>query len=148
MHQQIRSEPKASTADVDDLLERIRAEEINILGVTGSDIEIDGEIGFMLDHADVERVKRLLEQDRDGKRYATRVVEAKDGLYSGYVEDRPGGLLDAILQARDTFPSGAIRDIAIAVEPEVRTEGGKEVRRFPIQIFFIVPKDRRADRRH
>jgi hypothetical protein len=163
-HVQPRSEPKASPADIDPLLDEIAKEPgaVNLIGITGSDMEFDGEIGFMVaNHADANEVVNRL----TSLNYPTRLVGEDDGLHLDFVQDVPGGLRAAIARARAHHPTGVIRDVAVGVraipfrfmsDGENDTEldrrpGGKDPvdtdgshandrEELPVQVFFIVPK--------
>lgn len=141
-HLQVRSSTRLSPADADGVLNVLRGAGINILGVTGSNIEAEGEIGLMLRHQDVEPAHREL----TGAGYRARIVGAGDGLYEGFVEDRVGGLLDALRDARKAHPRGLILDLAVGLESEERARpDGTNVRTYPLQVFFIEPPERDAD---
>jgi hypothetical protein len=161
-HVQPRSEPKASPADIDPLFDAIaqippsgnRQEAgVNLLGVTGSDMEFDGEIGFMVeDEADVQAVYDAIKPPLT---YSARLVGEPDGLHLDYVDDQPGGLRQTLTRARAHHPRGVVRDIAVGVRKIGFTLNNGEVTRdgagnpvpgttmcLPVQIFFIEPKVR------
>jgi len=141
-HLQVRSSTRRSPADADGVLDVLRRAGINILAVTGSNIEAEGEIGVMLRHEDVEPAHREL--NRAG--YRARIVGPQDGLHEGTVEDRVGGLLDALREARRAHPRGLILDLAVGLESEERTRpDGTTVRGYPLQVFFIEPPERDDD---
>lgn len=138
-HLQVRSSTRRSPADADGVLDVLRQAGVNILAVTGSNIEAEGEIGLMLGHEDVEPAHREL--NRAG--YRARIVGPQDGLYEGVVEDRVGGLLEALREARRAHPRGLILDLAVGLAPqERRSKDGATVRGYPLQVFFIEPPER------
>lgn len=132
MHQQIRTEPRTSPADLDALLEVLERAGINMATATGDGIEAHDEFGFAVEHGpdddgDLDRAIAVLA--RAG--YRVRVVDAASGLFHGVVSHEVGGLRKVIAQAKadPRFAGKVIRDITLGVAPGP----GEPV---PVQIYF------------
>jgi hypothetical protein len=125
MHQQIRTSPKTSPADVERLLGRLAAAKVNIAAAGGSDVEFGGEFAFAVDHDSEKAAKDVL----DKWKYVYRVIPDTDpSLTVCWMENQPGELHRCIQGvAEANLKSGRIiRDLIIGVP-----EGD----RIPVQIY-------------
>ena len=114
MHQQIRTSPKGSAADVEKLLGRLAEARVNIAAAGGSDLEFGGEFAFAVDDGMEEAAIRVLKQYN----YPYRVIGEDDpGLTVCWMENKPGELHRCIKGvAEANLKSGRIiRDLIIGV---------------------------------
>jgi hypothetical protein len=125
MHQQIRTLPKTSAADVEKLLGRLAAAKVNISAAGGSDVEFGGEFAFAVDHSSEKAAIAVL----DKWKYVYRVIGEDDpSLTVCWMENQPGELHRCIQGVAEANLKGGriIRDLIIGVP-----EGD----RIPVQIF-------------
>lgn len=125
MHQQIRTLPKTSAADIEKLLGRLAAAKVNIAAAGGSDVEFGGEFAFAVDHDHEEAAKDVLEKWK----YPYRVIPDTDpSLTVCWMENKPGELHRCIRGvAEANLKSGRIiRDLIIGAP---QSEG------IPVQIY-------------
>lgn len=122
MHQQIRSSPRKSPADLKEFLEVVKDAGFNILAAGGSDVEKGGEFAFAV--ADGQEKDALKALHDAGYRQA-RIVDVDHF----FMTDNPGQLLACVVKvARKNASSGkAIKDLAVGV-PNDKGE-------IPVQIY-------------
>jgi hypothetical protein len=126
MHQQIRTAPSTSAADVEKLLGRLAEKKVNIAAAGGGDLEFGGEFAFAVDHDMEDAAIGVLEQFE----YPYRLIKEGDPrLTTCYLENKPGELHRCIREVADAnLKSGRIiRDLIIGVPDETR--------KVPVQIF-------------
>jgi hypothetical protein len=125
MHQQIRTAPRTSPADVEKLLGRLAEAKVNISAAGGGDLEFGGEFAFAVDHGMEDAAIRVL----DKFKYPYRVIGEDDPrLTVCWMENKSGELHRCIKESAEAnLKSGRIiRDLIIGVP-----EGDK----VPVQIF-------------
>lgn len=125
MHQQIRTAPRTSAADVEKLLGRLAEAGVNIAAAGGSDVEFGGEFAFAVDHGSEQAAEDVLKKFR----YPYRVIRENDpALTVCWLENKPGALHKCIQGvAEANLKSGRIiRDLIIGVP-----EGD----RVPVQVY-------------
>jgi len=142
-----------SPFDVVAALEVIAGAGINLLGVGGGNLEIDGLLSVMVSHDDdVDRIIRLWQDAgyTDAKAYGE-----PEGEHLDYTDDESGGLVRTLVRARRHHPDRAVRDITVGVMPitfwidageivrdddgypmEDDSRGGVKLERLPVQVFF------------
>jgi hypothetical protein len=126
MHQQIRTAPSTSPADIEKLLERLKDGGVNIAAAGGGNLEFGGQFAFAVHDGHEDAAKRVLEQHG----YKYDVIEEHDPrLTMCLMEDEVGELHRCIKMASDAnLESGRIiRDLIIGAPDE-----NKKV---PVQIF-------------
>ena len=159
-HQQIRSNPRrtgsnqrTSTPDLDGVLRIVQGQRVNILGIAGSDHELDGEVGLMVPHAKFDELLAAIQAEYP----ETFPVGPDEHLHLDWVNHETGGLLATIARARIDHPNSSIRDIAVGLD-KVRVQIGADSRLvldadgepvkegdnlhdvFLVQIYFIPGK--------
>ena len=125
MHQQIRTSPRTSAADVEKLLGRLAKKGVNIAAAGGSDVEFGGEFAFAVHHGHEKAAQDVL----DEWHYAYRVIPDTDpSLTVCWMEDEAGALHKCIQGvAEANLKSGRIiRDLIIGVP---------DGERVPVQIY-------------
>jgi hypothetical protein len=128
-----------------------------VLGIGGSNLEVDGLLSVMVAHdEDVGRIVRLwLDAGyRDAKTYGE-----PEGQHLDYTADDRGGLFAAIRRARTHHERGVFSDITVGVTPltfwledngdvvrddegypvENGDSGGSAKEALPVQIYFREP---------
>ena len=131
MHLQVRCQPKASPPDVAALLDRLARENVDLVGIGGSDVEFNGELAVVPAEDDEDRTIELLQP------YRPRVVRADDpdsGLTLLIVDDRSGGLYEQIrrhVAPKNQERGWVIRDILIGVPNEEQ----KQANQVPVHVF-------------
>ena len=126
MHQQIRTAPTTSPADIERLLERLKDGGVNIAAAGGGNLEFGGQFAFAPHDGHEEAAKQVLE--RYGYKYD--VIEEDDPrLTICVMEDKVGELHRCIKGASDAnLDSGRIiRDLIIGAPDKDK--------RVPVQIF-------------
>lgn len=131
MHQQIRTEPRTSAADVEKLLRRLKDAGVNIAAAGGGDLEFGGVFAFAVDHEWHDTAIEVLDQFK----YKYDVIGPKDPagpkdprLTVCYLENKPGELHRCIEGvAEENLKSGRIiRDLII---------GAPEAKGIPVQVY-------------
>lgn len=120
-HIQVRSATAASPADLESPLDILRNlhPPVNIRAIaTSAPDEDGGEIGLMLEDADIDRAIAALSD------FHARPAAEADGMHLDYAADVPGGLLDAIRRARAHHPDLKIKDVAVSVNADAFTVDG------------------------
>ncbi len=127
-HQQIRSNPRrigsnqrTSTPDLDGVLQIVKDQQINILGIAGSDHELDGEVGLMVPHEGFDALVEAIKAEYP----ETFPVGPDEHLHLDWVNHETGGLLTTIQRARATHRNSQIRDIAVGLD-KVRVQIGPD----------------------
>ncbi len=111
MHQQIRSTPALSPADLEAFLKVLAEKGINIEAAGGSNIELGGEFAFSVAHgAEKDAMWELASRG-----YAVRLVEVHE---CPVTPGQPGELLRCVNEAKGLAENEgkSIRDISIGVE--------------------------------
>ncbi len=126
MHLQIRVRPKLSPPDVEKLLRHLAAEDVNLKGVGGSNVEFGGEFAFAVADGDEDKAKGAL--DKYGYQYRSFEYQVDPELTLCWLEDRVGMLHECIeeIAAKNLESGRIIRDILIGVPT---SEG------VPVQVF-------------
>ena len=125
MHQQIRTAPTTSAADIEKLLRRLAAAKVNIAAAGGSDVEFGGEFAFAVDHGSEGAAEEVLTKFK----YPYRVIADGDpSLTVCWMENKPGELHRCISGVSEAnLQSGRIiRDMIIGVPDGDRV---------PVQIY-------------
>ena len=120
MHQQIRTVPAQSPADVAAFLKVLSDGKINIVAVGGGDVENGGEIAIAVEHGQEQAAMDLL-----GKHYTPRLIDVPNAE----LDNRPGALhaFVATIAAENKRKGWKIKDITVgAAEPN-----GK----IPVQVY-------------
>ena len=110
MHQQIRTPPTHSPADLRAFLAVLKEENINIVSAGGSDIESGGEFAFSVADGHEDYVIALLLEAG----YNPRTVDVDHFV----VTDKPGELLACVTEvaAKNARLGRVIKDLAIGVD--------------------------------
>jgi hypothetical protein len=125
MHQQIRTAPTTSPADIEKLLGRLAEARINIAAAGGGNLEFGGEFAFAVDDGMEDAAIRVLKQYE----YPYREIPENDpGLTLCWMENKSGELHRCLRGVADAnLKSGRIiRDLII---------GAPEGNKVPVQIF-------------
>lgn len=109
MHQQIRTTPARSPANLAELLAVLADAGINIEAAGGGDVEQGGEFALAVAHGQEEAALAVLR----GERYKPRLVDVHHCLLA----NKPGELLRCITEAATANVSRgySIKDIAVGV---------------------------------
>jgi hypothetical protein len=156
----------ASPWDVDGPLGSLAVARVNLLGVSGSHVEFEGELTLLVKDEDLETVRATLDPA------TTRYLDEADGQHLDYVVHAVGNLLQAVRRGRRHHPGGVVNDIVVGVEPmtfsiyahddeqlgvragdvvrdasghPIADQGQEQVKALPVQIHFVVPVERDAD---
>jgi len=130
MHQQIRTKPTASPADLERLLQLLS--KFNLTAAGGSNLELDGEFAFSVEHEEMDAAFRLLE-DEGYKPYRVDVDEC-------WLSDEPGELQRCIAGIAQTNleTSRVIKDLALGGPAREGPNKG----RIPVQVYTIEVRTR------
>jgi hypothetical protein len=126
MHQQIRTAPTTSPADIEKLLERLKDGGVNIAAAGGGNLEFGGQFAFAPHDGSEEAAIRVLEQHE----YKYDVIEDDDPrLTICLMEDEVGELHRCIKSVSDAnLKAGRIiRDLIIGAPDKDK--------KVPVQIF-------------
>lgn len=125
MHQQIRTAPRTSPADIEKLLARLAEVGVNLSAAGGGDLEFGGEFAFAVDHGMEDAAIKVL----DKFKYPYRVIPENDPrLTVCWMENKSGELHRCMTEVADAnLKSGRIvRDLII---------GAPKDNKVPVQIF-------------
>ena len=120
MHQQIRTVPAKSPADLAELLRVLKDHDVNLIAAGGGDVERGGEFAFAVAHGDEAAAMQVLKDEG----YVPRLVDVEHEV----LDDRPGQLHRFVAKvAQENRRRGyVIRDVSVGV-PD--SEG------IPVQIY-------------
>lgn len=128
MHLQLRSTTKASPADVEKFLRRLKDEGVNISGVGGTNPEFGGEFVLALEDDQRDAATRALDKN---PKYEYRILEAgaASGLTLRWLDNAVGALHAVVVEvtAENRKSGRRIRDVLVGVQ---RADG-----KTPVQIY-------------
>ena len=130
MHKQVRVKPTASPPDLERLLRVIKDAKINIAAAGGSDLELDGEFAFTVDHSSDSDPDKAIDDAMEVLRRARYDPYPVD-VTECWLEDRAGTLWECVRDVGEAnLKAGkVIKDIAIG--------GPGSDGRIPVQIYSI-----------
>jgi len=154
-HQAPKTRAAKSPFDINEPLRIIAEQDINLLGIGGSNHEFNGLLSVMVE--DDEDIGRIVDLWQAAGYKDARAYGEPDGVHLDYATDGPGGLLAAVIRARSHHPLGVVSDITVGVRPhpfwiddnkdvvrngegypvEDGSSGGDRIDALPVQIYFL-----------
>jgi hypothetical protein len=109
MHQQIRTVPAKSPADLAELLRVLKSRDVNIVAAGGGDVEKGGEFAFAVAHGDEDAAMQALVDEG----YRPRLVDVEHEV----LDNQPGQLHRFVAKvAQDNRRKGyVIKDVSVGV---------------------------------